>query len=243
MNEPKCLIIAAGEGSRLTSRGPSKPLITVRGVPLIERTIRGARMAGISDFCIVTGYRSDEVRRFLDELAPRAEVSITHVVNDEWHRANGVSVLAARHSFGESFLLMMSDHLFDWSIVRDLITCPPRDGEITLAVDHNLSNPLVDLDDVTRVRSEAGKLTDIGKCLTRFNGFDTGIFYCTPALFTALDQSINEYGDDSLSGGVRVLASIGRANIFDIGNRFWLDVDSPTALDQAEAALADGNLH
>ena len=239
MNEPKCLIIAAGEGSRLTSRGPSKPLITVRGVPLIERTIRGARMAGISDFCIVTGYRSDEVRRFLDEMAPRAEVSITHVVNDEWHRANGVSVLAARHSFGESFLLMMSDHLFDWGIVRDLIACPPGDGEITLAVDHNRSNPLVDLDDVTRVRSQAGTLTDIGKGLTDFNAFDTGIFFCTPALFTALDQSVSASADESLSGGVRVLAEMGRVNAFDIGDRFWLDVDSPVALDQAETALAE----
>jgi len=239
MNEPKCLIIAAGEGSRLNSRGPSKPLIAVRGVPLIERAIRGAGMAGVRDFCVVTGYRSDEVRRFLDEMALRAEASITHVVNDEWHRANGVSVLAARNSFGAPFLLMMSDHLFDWGIVRDLIACPPGDGEITLAVDHNLSNPLVDLDDVTRVRSEAGKLTDIGKGLTDFNAFDTGIFFCTPALFTALDQSILTNADESLSGGVRALVEMGRVNAFDIGDRFWLDVDSPVALDHAETALAE----
>ena len=200
-------------------------------------------MAGVRDFCVVMGYRSDEVRRFLDETAPRAEVSISHLVNDEWRRANGVSVLAARDGFDEPFLLMMSDHLFDWRIVRDLIACPPGDGEITLAVDHNLSNPLVDLDDVTRVRSEAGKLTDIGKGLGQYNGFDTGIFFCTPALFTALDRSISEHGEESLSGGVRVLAELGRANIFDIGARFWLDVDSPAALDHAESAQAAGNLH
>jgi 1L-myo-inositol 1-phosphate cytidylyltransferase len=129
--------------------------------------------------------------------------------------------------------------LFDWGIVRDLIACPPGDGEITLAVDHNRSNPLVDLDDVTRVRSQAGTLTDIGKGLTDFNAFDTGIFFCTPALFTALDQSVSANADESLTGGVRVLAEMGRVNAFDIGDRFWLDVDSPVALDQAETALAE----
>ncbi len=231
--------MAAGEGTRLASCGPSKPLIKVRGVPLIERAIRGARRAGVRDFCVVTGYRSTEVRGFLDEMAPRAEVSIRHVVNDEWRRGNGVSVLAARECFGEPFLLLMSDHLFDWTIVRNLISSPPGEGEITLAVDHNLSNPLVDLDDVTCVRSEVGKLTDVGKGLAQYTGFDTGIFFCMPALFTALDQSISKYGDESLSGGVRVLAGMRRVNTFDIGARFWLDVDSPTAIEQAEAALAE----
>jgi len=34
----KCLILAAGRGSRLTAEGDSKPLVTVAGLPLIERT-------------------------------------------------------------------------------------------------------------------------------------------------------------------------------------------------------------
>ena len=32
----KCLIIAAGRGSRLSCRGPSKPLVPLLGMPLIE---------------------------------------------------------------------------------------------------------------------------------------------------------------------------------------------------------------
>ena len=80
MNGPRCLIIAAGEGTRLASCGPSKPLVAVRGVPLIEHTIRSARRAGVGDFCVVTGYRSDEVRGFLDEMSTTVDVSISHVL-------------------------------------------------------------------------------------------------------------------------------------------------------------------
>ncbi|MFQ5716908.1 MAG: NTP transferase domain-containing protein, partial [Nitrospinales bacterium] len=52
----KCLIIAAGRGSRLQMRGDSKPLIPIFGMPLIERVIRSAHEAGADDFYVVTGY-------------------------------------------------------------------------------------------------------------------------------------------------------------------------------------------
>ena len=42
----KCLIIAAGKGSRLRQQGDSKPLVPILGLPLIERIIRSAMEAG-----------------------------------------------------------------------------------------------------------------------------------------------------------------------------------------------------
>ncbi|MBW1612904.1 MAG: NTP transferase domain-containing protein [Deltaproteobacteria bacterium] len=46
----KCLIIAAGRGSRLSGKGDSKPLIPLLGLPLIERVILTATNAGLTDF-------------------------------------------------------------------------------------------------------------------------------------------------------------------------------------------------
>ncbi len=51
----KCLIIAAGKGSRLQQRGDSKPLIPILGIPLIERVIRAAIEAGADEFYVVIG--------------------------------------------------------------------------------------------------------------------------------------------------------------------------------------------
>ena len=64
----KCLILAAGKGSRLWQRGNSKPLIRLLGIPLIERTIRSALEAGIDDFYVVSGYHGDQVRPLLEDL-------------------------------------------------------------------------------------------------------------------------------------------------------------------------------
>ena len=80
----KCLVIAAGRGSRLAADGLPKPLFRLLGLPLIERAIVSAKRAGLEDFTVVTGYEGTRIRKFLDRLAVRREVALTHVVNEDW---------------------------------------------------------------------------------------------------------------------------------------------------------------
>jgi len=92
----KCLITAAGKGSRLWQKSDPKPLVHFLGVPLIERVIRSVITIGINDFCIVTGYNGEIVRRFPDDLAERGQIKISHVINEDWRKDNGLSVLKTR---------------------------------------------------------------------------------------------------------------------------------------------------
>ena len=233
----KCLIIAAGKGSRLRKLGDVKPLIPVLGVPLIERAIRSAIEAGVDDFYVVTGYQREHVQDFLGRLDKRLGIPITTLINEDWEKENGFSVLRAREYLHEPFLLLMADHLFDPSIAREMMAHPPDEGEIILAVDVDTQDSLVDMEDVTRVKTEDGKIRNIGKGLTDFNGFDTGIFFCTPAIFEALEHSTEKHGETTLSGAVRILATVGRARAFHTSGGFWIDVDDPAALRRAEKAL------
>jgi CDP-L-myo-inositol myo-inositolphosphotransferase len=188
---------------------------------LIERVIRAALAAGAEDFYVVTGYQGEHVRAFLDRLTGRLGIRITTLVNDEWEKENGVLVLKAREHLREPFLLLMADHLFDPSIARNLMALPLAEGDIALAVDGDTYNPVIDMQDVTRVKTEGGKIRDIGKELADFNGFDTGVFLCTPAIFGALKRCMEEYDDTTL----------------DVSGRFWIDVDDPNTFAQAEHAL------
>ncbi|MEH6823233.1 MAG: NTP transferase domain-containing protein [Motiliproteus sp.] len=234
----QCLIIAAGKGSRLHQRGDSKPLAPLLGIPLIERVIRSALEAGADEFYVVIGYQGDRVRDFLALLAARLAVRITPLVNDDWDQENGLSVLRARAHLHEPFLLLMADHLFEPTLARALIAHSLADGEIALGIDGDTRNPLVDMEDVTRVQVADGKIRDIGKQLTDFNGFDTGIFLCSPAIFDALEQSEKEQGDTSLSAAIRILAAEGRANAIPV-NSFWIDVDDNATFLRAQQALLD----
>jgi len=234
----KCLIIAAGKGSRLQQRGDSKPLIPILGIPLIERVIRAALETGADEFYVVTGYQSDQGCDFLKRLGERLAIRIILLVNDDWEKENGLSVLKARNVLHEPFLLLMADHLFDPHMVCTLTAHTLLDGEVALGVDGDTSNPLVDMEDVTRVKVEDGKIRDIGKGLADFNGFDTGVFLCSPGIFKALEQSREKDGDSTLSGAVRVLAAEGCAKAIPASG-FWIDVDDPAAFHRAEKALLD----
>ncbi len=234
----KCLVIAAGRGSRLMSAGVPKPLFPLLGLPLIERTLVNAKRAGLEEFVVVTGYEGDRVSEFLERLALRRGISITQVVNEKWDGGNGLSVLAAREAIGdECFMLLMADHVVDVALLTGLLDEPLEAGGVCLGVDRNLNNPLVDLDDVTKVRASDGQLEAIGKNLERYDAFDTGCFLCSPDLFSALEDAREREGDESLSAGITLLAEQGRVRVHDVGDAFWIDVDDASAVERAERGL------
>ena len=234
----KCLIIAAGQGSRLRSIAEVKPLIPLRNTPLIERVIDSAMEAGVDDFYVVVGYKSASIRAHLEKVSRSKGTPITIIENKEWERANGISVLKAQPYLKEPFLLMMADHIFDPEIARLLIRQSSNNKGLLLAVDEDLENHFVDLDDVTRVLVEEKRIQKIGKGMETYNCFDTGIFLCDPVLFSAIEDSSKE-GDDSLSGGVRYLAKQGKANAISINGLFWCDIDDPKNFKQAEEYLSN----
>ncbi len=237
----KCLIVAAGQGTRLREKGDLKPLIAVRGIPLIEHVMERARSAGIDGFLVVGGYRKDDLQRELASIAERQNTHVTHINNNQWRRANGVSLLAAKPYLETPFLLTMCDHLIDPQIYRSLISAQPGPDHVTLAVDYNIDNPLNDPEDVTRVQCSEGRIERIGKSLREFNAIDTGAFLCGPVIFDALEES-QRRGDDSISGAMNVLAGWNKARVLDVEGRLWVDVDDPAAFEQAERLLVSGRL-
>lgn len=240
----KCVIIAAGQGSRLRPIARSKPLAPIQGAPLIERVIEAAHEGGATEFVVVTGYEAGPLEAFLAELSRRRGWPVACAFNPDWAGGNGLSAAAGARAAGveatgERFLLMMADHLFDPGIVRGLTAAAPADAALTLAVDMRLDNPLVDLDDVTRVAlGPGGRIVRIGKHLEPYDAFDTGVFLAAPALVGAIEADAAGGGAASLSAGVQRLADRGLAATWDIGARFWLDVDDAVAFERAEREQA-----
>ncbi|MBW2005202.1 MAG: NTP transferase domain-containing protein [Deltaproteobacteria bacterium] len=113
----KCLIIAAGRGRRLSSRGDSKPLVRLLGLSLIERVILTAKNARLTDFYVVTEYNGDKVRHYLSRFSQRRNIPITHIINEEWEKENGISALKTKNLLNKNFILLMGDHIFDETIL------------------------------------------------------------------------------------------------------------------------------
>jgi CDP-L-myo-inositol myo-inositolphosphotransferase len=229
----QAVIIAAGRGSRLqgSPHPVPKPLLEIFGVPLLSRTIMTARKAGIDRFLVVTGHRGGELEDFLGSGALQG-VDIKHVRNDEWQRANGLSVLKARGEVDEPFLLLMADHLFEEEIIRKVLSDPLPPGHCRLAVDSDADASL-DLEDATKVKVAEGQISDIGKELQEYNAIDTGIFLCSGSIFEALESALSK-GGESLSEGIRELAGSRRMEACEVSGLFWQDVDTRRDLKAGE---------
>ena len=232
----ECLILAAGNGSRIASLSGSapKPLVSLFGAPLLEHILLSSNAAGIERFVIVVGYRADAIRQWLADR-PLGEFSVTIVENPDYHKANGVSALAARKLLPNPFLMLMADHVFEPRTARALLRQPLGKDEVILGVDYSLDR-IFDLDDATKVKVEGNHIVDIGKDLVDHDALDTGMFLCTPALFDRL-ESVKKNGNCSLSDGMRRLGVERKLKAFDVGDGRWQDVDTPEAFAYAESTF------
>ena len=228
-----CLILAAGNGTRLrsVSAGLPKPLVAFQGRPILEHILRRANAAGIEEFVIVLGYRGDLIRKWVESRwTDRAH--FTWVENPDYHKSNGVSALKARTALLDNFLLLMADHLFETETARMMVQQHLEQGEVILGVDPNIDR-IFDIDDATKVRRGGDRIVDIGKDIEEYNAIDTGMFLCTPALFNDLEHS-SKGGDCSLSDGMRRLTRDRRLRALEIGDARWHDLDTPEALAHAD---------
>ncbi|MCC7536670.1 MAG: NTP transferase domain-containing protein [Deltaproteobacteria bacterium] len=233
----RLILLAAGRGSRLVAGGEvPKPLVPVCGEPLIVRILRAYADAGVREAVVVVGFRGGDIRAALRgrrNLGLKVELA----VNTAWERSNGLSVLAAAPFLDGPALLAMADHLVTPDMVAKVAASRVRRDALVLGVDRRI-HECFDIDDATKVKTDAaGRIVAIGKTLEDYDCIDTGVFRISQTLVDALRGVVEARGDASLSQGVSALASRGLAFVQDVGDAFWLDVDTPEAWTEATRAL------
>src|SRR5205085_11647963 len=110
----RAVLLAAGRGTRMRelTAGLPKPMIEVRGKPVLQHIVEGLRDAGVRRFLIIVGYRAEAVQNFFGDGA-RYKIDIqyaTQVAQD----GTGRVVDLARDFVGDSaFILAYGDILVD----------------------------------------------------------------------------------------------------------------------------------
>jgi choline kinase len=229
---PPAVVLAAGFGSRLTGHGSDLPkaLVPLRGRPLLSYTLEGLARAGVRRAYVVVGHRGDLVADALASSNHGLEVS--PIYNPQFELPNGSSLAAARSAVeGEAFLLLMADHLLGAEAVGRMLAAP---FGFAVGVERG-AMPEERLVDATKVRlDERGLVQEFGKRLTRWDAVDAGIFRCLPSVFSAID----ELGAGSEVGAIMtVVARREPFHAVDLTGAFWLDVDTPKDLADAERLL------
>lgn len=234
----KAVILAAGEGKRLRSHfNRPKPLVSLLGVPLIERNILTLKECNIKDFTIITGCYEREIKEYLGN-GEKLGVNITYLHNRDWQLGNGVSAYTYHKNYrqNEKFILLMADHLFQEEVIKNFLKQAPKinQNEIFLAADKDLDK-VYDVEECTKIKAEGNLARELGKDLQVFNAVDCGLFLGTKALLNALSQAIsqNQY---TLTAAVNLMAKQGKVKLHFIKGH-WIDVDDPESYKQAEKIL------
>jgi 1L-myo-inositol 1-phosphate cytidylyltransferase len=233
----EAVILMAGSGSRLVAEGhiTPKPLIRIAGRVVFSYAIDALQRAGIKTVHVVRGFNSDALLSGIKPLIP-AGMELNSIHNSEWQKQNGISVLAAKPHVSSPFLLAMGDHLFS-PLIIDLMLHQADLDFLNVAVDRKLDQ-IFDLVDAMKLKTQANKVTAIGKGLKDYDAIDTGLFVCPIEFFDYLDQA-KRSGDCSLAQGVEAMAKDGRVRAIDIGDAWWQDIDTPEMLAAAEKILGD----
>lgn len=224
----RALVLAAGESSRMGG-DPPKQLRQVAGLKLLERTLCSLRDAGIIEVHIVLGYKKELVQQQIGKHY--VGLCIHYIHAEHWPRGNLYSFLAARGFSDQDFILCMSDHIFDAEIVQKLRSLN-LDGVLALAVDRVQRAP-----DDTLVLDREGCIIDIGKNITVWNSVDTGFFKCSPEIFKYAVAAM-EAGGVELAECVKLAAAAGEAQILDVCEHYWVDVDTERDMKRAKQILA-----
>jgi len=249
------VLLAAGEGKRLaqlTYHQP-KPLIKLLGKPLLAHVLERLRVAGVRRVIIVTGHKHKQIEKFIAQQRDW-DFEIITVLNGDYERGNGDSLLCVECLVKDRFLLAMADHLVEPSIY---LKAAAHEG-LGLCVDTRYkfhvsrgtfqrANVLKcrdvkglsseQLAEATKVWIERGRITKIGKNLKAWNGIDVGVFSMTPLVFEAL-HSLEHKKMLTLTEAVSRLIERGEEiKALDVSGMFWCDIDTPFDLKLAEARL------
>ena len=234
------VILAAGMAKRLRPLTDSRPkcLLEVGGRTLLARTIDAMVRTGIDEIVIVTGYKADMIRNFIDQNYP--ELTVTYLHNDDYAHNNNIYSLwmAMQQVRGRDFLLMDSDILCDADAVVRIGTHP----HTALAVNrHELGD-----EEMKVVVDDQGHITEISKtcspavAIGESVGIEKISADYSEALARELDTMIRQEGliDIFYERAFERLIPQGYTfNVVDTSNYFSYELDTPEDFQHAQELI------
>jgi UDP-N-acetylglucosamine diphosphorylase / glucose-1-phosphate thymidylyltransferase / UDP-N-acetylgalactosamine diphosphorylase / glucosamine-1-phosphate N-acetyltransferase / galactosamine-1-phosphate N-acetyltransferase len=231
MKIDKAVLLAAGRGTRmreLTAELP-KPMIEVRGKPVLQHIVEGLRDAGVGRFLIIVGYRADAVRNFFGDGA-RYKIDIQYATQIRQDGTGRVVDLARAFASDSAFVLGYGDILVapeNYKRIVDLaddveaLISVTRGEDVSKggAVFLNERMELVDL----REKSKPGEATS--------PWYNAGLYAFRPSIFEFTARlKPSPRGEYELTDAIRELAQSGKkVRALELTGE-WADVRDPETL-------------
>jgi dTDP-glucose pyrophosphorylase len=227
----KAVLLAAGRGTRmrdLTEELP-KPMLEVRGKPVLQHIVEGLRDNGLTNLLIVVGWRADVVKAFFGD-GSRFGVRIQYETQTVQDGTGRVVALARDFAGDDPFLLSYGDILIgpqNYARIRaalagaEAVISVKRSEDVSQggAVFVNEKFELTDL----REKPKPGEPTS--------PWYNAGVYAFRPSIFAQIDKlQPSPRGEYELTDAIRSLAQAGnKVQALEIAGD-WEDVRDPEIL-------------
>jgi UDP-N-acetylglucosamine diphosphorylase / glucose-1-phosphate thymidylyltransferase / UDP-N-acetylgalactosamine diphosphorylase / glucosamine-1-phosphate N-acetyltransferase / galactosamine-1-phosphate N-acetyltransferase len=234
MKIQKAVILAAGRGTRmreLTADLP-KPMIAVRGKPVLQHILEGLRDAGIPDYLIVVGYRADAVQDFFGD-GSGYNVAIRYKTQRVQDGTGRVVELAHEYVTDRPFILAYGDILVDPANYKSLVNLSDVDAMLTVTRGEDVSkggavfvNEQMELVDI---REKSDRWSDLSEGAMPF--YNAGLYAFRPSIFEFTAKlKPSPRGEYELTDAIRDLAHSGKkVKALELTGE-WADVRDPETL-------------
>ena len=227
----QAVLLAAGRGTRmreLTADLP-KPMIEVRGKPVLQHIVEGLRDAGVRKFLIVVGYRADAVQNFFSDGA-RYKIDIQYATQIKQDGTGRVLDLSRNFVGDSAFVLSYGDILVNPANYERVVELEDdvealisviRGEDVSKggAVFVNQQMELVDL----REKAKPGEATS--------PWYNAGLYAFRPSIFDFTAKlKPSPRGEYELTDAIRELAQSGKkVQALELTGE-WTDVRDPEIL-------------
>jgi choline kinase/phosphatidylglycerophosphate synthase len=223
------VIIAGGVGSRLEpySGETHKCLMELEpNVTILDFILN--RIEKINSPRILIVIRPQFKNVFEERLKGKAELIETDV--EEFGNLYSVS-LAMKRLDASPFLLLMSDHIFEQSILDKLLSTSSQ-AAFTVCLDRKPSR--AEAKEGLKLALKEGAVVYADKNLSPRYGIDTGIILCRENSVVYVERAIENFGfKATIADALNLAAADGEVDYVDVTGKLWKDVDTPEDLVEA----------
>lgn len=231
----KAMILAAGRGTRmknLTDELP-KPMVKVKGTPILESIVRGLVSNGIEKVLIVVGWRKEVITDYFgDGSAFGCEIDyVEQVVQDGTGR---VVELAKDFAGDDPFVLSYGDILVPAESYGPLVDFTDVEGKLTVKIDEDVRKG-------GAVFIEDGRVTDLiekpGEGQPTSPYYNAGIYSFSPRIFDYTARlELSPRGEYELTDAIQAQVRDGlRVEAVELDGD-WADVRDPETLQELNEA-------
>ena len=227
----RAVILAAGRGTRmreLTTELP-KPMIEVRGKPVLQHIVEGLRDAGTRSFLIIVGYHAEMVRKFFGD-GRHHNVDIEYAMQTVQDGTGRVVNLARNFTGSSPFILSYGDILTSPVSYKRVVDLPDNcEAIITVTRGEDVSkggavlvNDQMELVDL-REKPKPGEPSS--------PWYNAGLYAFRPSIFEFIARlEPSPRGEYELTDAIRDLARSGkRVQALGLSGE-WADVRDPEVL-------------